>query len=70
MVLGTVAVGAGGRATFTTSFAAAGGHAITAVYSGDGNFVGSSQAVAEQVNVPTAPAGDDDGPVGVRQRGP
>ena len=53
-VLGTAAVGADGRATLTTSFAAAGGHAITAIYSGDGNFVGSSQAVAEQVSAPPA----------------
>ena len=53
VVLGTVAVGTGGAATFTTSFAAAGGHAITAVYSGDAHFVGSSQALTEQVNAPT-----------------
>jgi Bacterial Ig-like domain (group 3)/FG-GAP-like repeat len=53
VVLGTVAVGTGGAATFTTSFAAAGGHAITAVYSGDAAFVGSSQALTEQVNAPT-----------------
>ena len=39
-VLGTAAVGADGWATLATSFAAAGGHAITAIYSGDGNFVG------------------------------
>ena len=55
VILETVAVGAGGKATFTTSFAAAGGHAITAVYSGDPNFVGSSQALTEQVNAPTTP---------------
>src|SRR5262249_12255826 len=54
-VLGTVAVGAGGQATFTTSFAAAGGHATTAVYKGASNFVGSSQSLTEQVNAPTAP---------------
>jgi hypothetical protein len=53
VVLGTVAVGAGGKATLTTSFATAGGHAITATYSGDAAFVGSSQALTEQVNVPT-----------------
>ena len=53
VVLGTVAVGTGGKATFTTSFAAAGGHAITAVYNGDAAFVGSSQALTEQVNAPT-----------------
>jgi len=54
VVLGTVAVGAGGTATFTTSFAATGGHVITAVYNGDSNFVGSSQSLTEQVNAPTA----------------
>src|SRR5262249_5846700 len=56
VILGTVAVGAGGTATFTTSFAAAGGHAITAVYSGDAIFVGSSQSLTEQVNAPTTQA--------------
>src|SRR5262249_16383918 len=40
-----------GTATLKTSFAAAGGHAITAVYSGDVNLVGSSsQALTEQVS--------------------
>ena len=53
VILGTVAVAFSGRATLTTSFAAAGGHAITAVYNGDPNFVGSSQALTEQVNAPT-----------------
>jgi hypothetical protein len=53
VVLGSVAVGAGGTATFTTSFASAGGHVITAVYSGDVNLVGSSQSFTEQVNAPT-----------------
>jgi hypothetical protein len=53
VILGTVAVEAGGTATFTTSFAAAGGHVITAAYSGDVvNFVASSQALTEQVNAP------------------
>jgi hypothetical protein len=55
VILGTVAVGADGTATFTTSFAAAGDHAVTAVYSGDQNFVDSSQALTEQVNAPTSP---------------
>src|SRR5262249_45541994 len=41
VILGTVAVGAAGTARLTTSFAAAGGHAVTAVYSGDASFVGS-----------------------------
>jgi hypothetical protein len=53
-VLGTAAVGADGTAALTTSFAAAGGHALTAVYSGDGNFAGSAQAIAEQVTAPPA----------------
>jgi hypothetical protein len=50
VVLGTAAVGTGGAATFTTSFAATGGHAITAVYSGAPAFATSSQALTEQVN--------------------
>jgi hypothetical protein len=56
VVLGTFAVRPDGTATFTTSFAVAGGHAITATYSGDANFVGSSQALTEQVNVPATQA--------------
>src|SRR5262249_6515225 len=44
-----------GKATLTTSFAAAGGHVITAVYSGNATFVGSSQALTEQVNAPVTP---------------
>jgi streptogramin lyase len=55
VILGTVAVGSGGQATLTTSFAAAGGHAITAVYSGDANFVGSWQSLTEQVNPVATP---------------
>src|SRR5262249_1903639 len=54
LVLGTVAVGRDGTATLATSFAAAGGHVITAVYSGDSNFVGSSQSLTEQVNAHNA----------------
>jgi hypothetical protein len=53
VVLGTVAIGAGGTATFTTSFTAVGGHVITAVYNGDSNFEASSQTLTEQVNAPT-----------------
>jgi hypothetical protein len=55
VILGTVAVGADGSASFTTSFADAGDHAITAVYSGNPNFVGSAQALTEQVNAATTP---------------
>jgi Bacterial Ig-like domain (group 3)/FG-GAP-like repeat len=53
VVLGTVAVGRDGTATLTTSFAAAGSHAITAVYSGDSNFEASRQVLTEQVNATT-----------------
>jgi hypothetical protein len=56
VVLETVSVGPGGKATLTTSFAVAGGHAITAVYNGDTNFVGSSQSLTEQVNAPAVQA--------------
>jgi hypothetical protein len=55
VVLGTVAVGADGTARLTTSFAAAGGHTITA-YSGDDSFVGSSRTLAEQVDAPATKA--------------
>jgi hypothetical protein len=50
VILGTVPVGSGGKATLTTSFATTGSHAITAVYSGDLASVGSSQSLTEQVN--------------------
>jgi streptogramin lyase len=53
-VLGTVAIGAPGVAKLTTSFATAGNHAITAIYSGDPSFVGSAQTLTEQVNAPAA----------------
>lgn len=53
VVLGTVGIGAGGAATFTTSFAAAGSHVITAVFAGDVfEFEASSQTLTEQVNAP------------------
>jgi Bacterial Ig-like domain (group 3)/RTX calcium-binding nonapeptide repeat (4 copies) len=55
VVLGTVAVGSDGTARLATSFATAGGHAITAAYSGDANFAASSQALTEQVNAPATP---------------
>jgi hypothetical protein len=56
VVLGTAAViPSVGTARFTTSFAAAGGHVITAVYSGDVNIAGSSQTLTEQVNAPATP---------------
>src|SRR5262249_52393826 len=57
VVLGTFTVGADGTAMVTTSFATAGGHAITASYSGDANLQASTSAVlTEQVNAPAAAA--------------
>src|SRR5262249_6500503 len=56
VTLATVAVGTGGTATFTASFAAVGGHVITAGYTGDVDFVSSSQTLTEQVNAPTRKA--------------
>jgi streptogramin lyase len=49
-VLGTVALGAGGKAFLTTSFATEGMHAVQAIYNGDDTFTGSSRTLAEQVN--------------------
>jgi Bacterial Ig-like domain (group 3)/FG-GAP-like repeat len=53
-VLGTVPVGAGGKATLTTSFSTTGRHTIKAVYNGDGNFTASSGSLTEQVRTPVA----------------
>jgi hypothetical protein len=50
-VLKTVALDANGKAIYTTSALALGGHSITASYSGDSHFTTStSTALAEQVN--------------------
>jgi hypothetical protein len=46
--LSTVALG-NGQANYTTSYTTAGNRAITAVYSGDGNYVASTSAVLTQV---------------------
>jgi hypothetical protein len=40
----------GGSATLTTAALAVGGHAITATYSGGGNFLGSSGSLTQTVN--------------------
>ena len=56
VVVGTAAVDVDGTATILTSFVGPGVHAITAVYSGDGNFVGSSSTVTEQVIAPVLAA--------------
>src|SRR5262249_7046166 len=48
--LGSVPLAADGTAVFTDRFTQAGAHAVSAVYSGDGNFTTStSQAVTETV---------------------
>jgi hypothetical protein len=53
VILATVAVGAGGTATFTTNFATTGNHVITAAYNGDGNFLAGSRTLTETVLPPT-----------------
>jgi hypothetical protein len=47
--LGTVALNSGGMASFTTSALDLKSHSITAVYSGDGNFNGSSGMLTQNV---------------------
>ncbi|MGE5644792.1 MAG: DUF4082 domain-containing protein [Acidobacteriota bacterium] len=55
-VLGTVAL-SGGRASFGTTTLSAGSHTITAVYSGDSTYTGStSNALAQTVNSTSARA--------------
>ena len=48
-VLATVAVGSAGTATYTSSAFTVATHAITAVYSGDSNYAGSTSAAFSQV---------------------
>ncbi len=48
-VLGTATVGSAGTATYTSSSFTVGTHAITAVYSGDSNYAGSTSPVFAQV---------------------
>ncbi len=47
--LGTVSLSSAGTATFTTSSLAVKSHSITAAYSGDGNFNGSSGVLTQNV---------------------
>jgi YVTN family beta-propeller protein len=49
VAIGTVAINASGVATLSISTLLAGTHAITAIYSGDANFLGSSAAGLSQV---------------------
>jgi hypothetical protein len=52
-VLGSVAVGSGGSAVFSTSALSSGSDAVTATYSGDGVYAASTSApVAETVTTP------------------
>ncbi len=55
-VLATVAINSSGQATFSTSSLVAGPHSITAAYSGDSNFAGSSPASLNQ-SIQYEPAG-------------
>jgi len=68
-VLGTASVGADGRAALTTSALAAGAHALTAMYTGDGPYNASTGAVT--VTVGPGPIVPLAGPVvvGVRRYG-
>ena len=52
-VLGTATVAANGTASFGTAKLALGGNAITATYSGDGEYMGSTGANSETVNQDT-----------------
>jgi hypothetical protein len=50
VVLGTATVELDGKATLSTRFSTKGSHTITAVYSGDDDFAGSSQRLTVQVS--------------------
>ena len=66
----TVPLQANGTATATTTFSTAGQHSITAQYSGDANFGGStSPALAQQVQ-DRAPVAANDGPYSVNEDSP
>ena len=49
VAIGTVTINTGGVATISVSTLLAGTHAITAIYSGDANFLGSSASALSQV---------------------
>ena len=58
-VLGTAVINASGVATLTTTTLAAAAHSITAVYTGDSIFVGSTSAVLTQtITQPVGPVND------------
>ena len=54
-MLGMGGVDGSGQATFNTSSLALGGHSITAVYSGDSNFTGSTSTALSQTVVSVIP---------------
>jgi hypothetical protein len=54
LTLATVPVGTGGQAALTTSALAIGTHPITAEYTGDAAFTGSTSPVVNQIVQPTA----------------
>ena len=60
--IGSEAV-SGGQSTFATSSLALGGHAITAVYEGDDNFIGGSSTDTLMQTVGQAPTSTGCGPV-------
>ena len=49
-ILGVIALDGSGQATYTTAALYRGTHVINAVYSGDGNFSGSSRTLLQRVN--------------------
>jgi uncharacterized delta-60 repeat protein len=53
MTLGTGTLNSSGQATLTSSSLAVGSHTITALYSGDANFVSSSASLAQTVSEDT-----------------
>ncbi|MBS1821188.1 MAG: Ig-like domain repeat protein [Acidobacteria bacterium] len=58
-VLSSVGINASGNATFSTSTLDVGNHNFTAVYSGDGNFTGST-SLPSPLTVISSPAGTED----------
>src|SRR5262249_32786081 len=56
-VLGSSSVNINGQATFSTAALANGSHPITAVFTGNANFTGSTSAVLFQTVNPPLPAG-------------
>lgn len=62
-LLATVPVGAGGTATYSTSFSSTGVHTITAAYNGNDNCDASNDTTTAQVTAPLPPPPPPPGPV-------